>query len=84
MAIRAGIGSRTPIRGRTLAVGIAVRARRARRVVDDLVSGVDVAGDDVRHSRALLGEAIRVVQQHFCVAAVGAADEQDDVGSGLA
>ncbi len=24
------------------------------------------------------------MQQHFCVAAVGPADEQDDVGSGLA
>ena len=47
-----------------------------------LRASVDVPGDDDRGAEPRLRQSRRVVEQHVGVAAVGATDEEDEVGSG--
>ena len=81
MAARAASGATTPIRGSTLSVTTWRRPVDASRAATS-VGRVGVAGDDDGCGEPRPGDPLGVVQQHVGVAAVGAADEQHEVGCG--
>ena len=81
IAARAPPGLISPISGTTLSATRTAWPASAQEG-GHLVPGVDVARDDDRAAQRGAGEPSSVVQQHFRVAAVGAADEQDEVGQG--
>ena len=82
MAARADSGAITPIAGRTLSATVNERPV-ADRAATTSARRVDVAGHHDGAAIRALAEARGVVQQHFRVAAVGAAHEQHEVGSAV-